>query len=89
MLVTLVGAMGTMYNSSNNTILQLNSPDNLRGRLMSVVFLSHALVPMGAAVAGTLASVVGAPWAMGSMAALVAVLAVVIWVAVPSLKVLE
>lgn len=89
MLVTLVGAMGTIYNSSNNTILQLSSPDNLRGRLMSVLFLNRALVPLGTAMAGALAAVVGAPWAMGSMATLVIVLAVAIRMAAPSLAEVE
>ncbi len=89
LLVVVVGAMGTIYNVSNWTVLQMRSPDNLRGRLLSTLFLSRALVPLGTAMAGALATVIGAPWAMGTMGALVAAFAIVIWVSVPNLVSLD
>ena len=89
LLVTLVGAMGTMYNSSNNTVLQLIVPYKLRGRVISTLFLNRAMVPLGTAMAGAMATVVGAPWAMGSMAAVVAIMAVVVRLAVPAVATLE
>ncbi len=88
-LVVLVGATGTMYNSSNNTILQLMAPDHLRGRILSTLFLNRAMVPMGTAMTGSLAAVVGAPIAMGSMAALVVALALVIRTVAPHVALVE
>lgn len=85
LLVTMVGAMGTAYNSTNNTVLQLMAPDHLRGRILSTLFLNRAMVPLGTAFIGSLAAVIGAPIAMGSMAALVVVLAVVIRVVAPQI----
>lgn len=84
-LVILTGGLNMMYNSSNNTMLQLMAPDEMRGRIMSTLFLNRAMVPMGTAMAGALATVVGAPLAMGSMAALVAIIAVAARLAVPTL----
>ncbi|MDO8691463.1 MAG: MFS transporter [Dehalococcoidia bacterium] len=89
LVVVVVGACSTAYNASNNTILQLMSPDNLRGRIMSTLFLNRAMVPMGTATIGALASVIGAPLAMGGAAALVAILAVVIRVVAPQVAALE
>ncbi|MDP2728391.1 MAG: MFS transporter, partial [Dehalococcoidia bacterium] len=89
LLVTVVGAMSTMYNSSNNTILQLMVPDNLRGRVMSTLFVSRGMVPLGTAMAGALATVIGAPLAVGAMAATVVILALVVRIAVPALVALE
>lgn len=87
--VILVGVMNTAYTSSNNTIIQLMAPDEMRGRIMSTLFLNRALVPMGTALAGALAVMVGTPVAMGSMAAAVAIMAVAARIAVPSLTTLE
>ncbi len=87
--VVMVGAAGTVYNSSNNTILQLLAPDHLRGRIMSTLFLNRAMVPMGTAAIGAAASVLGAPIAMGGAAALIIILAVAIRIVAPYVTAVE
>lgn len=67
-LLLAVGAMNTAFNSVNNTILQLAAPDHLRGRLVSILFLNRGMVPLGTALAGFLATLIGAPLAVGLMA---------------------
>src|SRR3546814_6208466 len=61
-----VGAMHIAYNASNNTILQMSVADDMRGRVLSVLFLNRGLVQLGTAFAATLASVFGVRLAVAS-----------------------
>ena len=70
----LAGAGNMVYNSANNTLLQLNAPDEYRGRVVSVLFINRAMVSLGTAFTGLLASIFGAPVALGFMAAIVMML---------------
>lgn len=56
----IVGAGGVSYMALTTTILLENSPPELQGRVMSVVSLDRGLVPLGAIIAGALASALGA-----------------------------
>jgi len=61
-LVTLaaVGACNIAGNNLANTLVQTLAPDHLRGRMMSVYMLTFfGLMPIGALLAGTSASLVG------------------------------
>ncbi|MBI4339667.1 MAG: MFS transporter [Chloroflexi bacterium] len=53
-----------VYNSTNNTILQTITPDEYRGRVMSIYMLDHGLAPLGAFVAGAVAEIAGVRFAM-------------------------
>jgi MFS family permease len=62
-----------------NTIVQTNSPDWLRGRVMSIYLTVFAgSTPIGAALAGVLSGVWGAPVAVAVGGAIVAVVALAI-----------
>lgn len=51
------------FNTTCNTVLQLNSPDNMRGRIMSVYsFVFGGLSPVGALYAGTAAKYLGSQY---------------------------
>ncbi|MFY9140292.1 MAG: MFS transporter [Thermacetogeniaceae bacterium] len=81
-LLGLTGMSMITFVTSVNTTLQLNSPDHLRGRVMSVytlVFLG--LAPLGSLFSGTVADVGGAPagLAAGAVIGLFSVAAVLIW----------
>lgn len=83
----LAGASMVLFTASVNTTLQLNTPDRLRGRIMSVYSLvMGGLTPIGSLVAGTLAQIWGAPGAflVGGVVGLVAVAAVLRWRAITS-----
>lgn len=68
------------FTASANAILQTIVPDGLRGRVMSVyVFMFLGMSPLGSLQAGTVATWIGAPYAVslsaGSLALVVALLA--------------
>jgi MFS family permease len=62
----LVGISQVFQNSLANTLLQLNAPDALRGRVMSLYFLvSHGMNSLGGLQAGLAADWLGAPLSLG------------------------
>ena len=50
------------YSATANTLLQLNTPDHLRGRVMSIYFLLFAgTTPIGGFLTGLAANHIGVP----------------------------
>lgn len=47
-----VGIGSSSYQSVNNTLLQQHTPDSMRGRIMSLLFLQRGLIPLGSLIAG-------------------------------------
>lgn len=76
LLLAAAGAFEMVYLTTNQTLLQLSIPDDMRGRVTSIVSLNMALSPIGAFIAGTGADLLG-PRAitvlMSSVAAAIAV----------------
>lgn len=79
-LVFLLGLSNQVYMTTINTILQLNLPDQLRGRVMGIYGLTWDLMPVGGMLSGTIAEFAGAPLAVAVGGVLVAGMAA--WVAV-------
>jgi MFS family permease len=82
LLLGLTGIAMLSFITSVNTTLQLNAPDHLRGRVMSVytlVFLG--LAPLGSLFSGSVAHVGGAPagLAVGAIIGMISICAVLIW----------
>jgi MFS family permease len=63
-LALLLGAASQFYITAINTVLQLNLPERLRGRVMGVYGLTWDLMPVGGTIAGTIAEIAGAPVAV-------------------------
>jgi MFS family permease len=84
-LLFVAGAMHIAYNSSNTTILQLSVDDAFRGRVLATLMTTRGLISFGTFATATLAAFIGTRWAMGSMAAVVAVFAVYVRIAAPRL----
>lgn len=80
------GSMHIAYNSSNNTILQLVVDDAYRGRVLSALFVTRGLVPLGTAAMAGLSAVVGPRAAMAGMAGIVVIFAIFLWLRVPRLR---
>jgi MFS family permease len=75
-----IGIFSVTYQTQNQTLLQVLTPGFLRGRVMSLYLLNRGTVPIGALLAGSLASAFGAGAAlrvMGSLALAVIILVVV------------
>jgi MFS family permease len=67
LVMLLVGLSHVFQNSLANTLLQMHSPDALRGRVMSLYFLvSHGMTQLGGLQAGYTADWLSAPIAVGA-----------------------
>ncbi|MBI5507643.1 MAG: MFS transporter [Deltaproteobacteria bacterium] len=70
-----------------NSLVQLHTPDYLRGRVMSVYTLTFfGLMPLGALLVGTMAARLGAPLTVMINASLVLVLALGLWFGFPAVR---
>jgi len=61
LFLALVGAAGNACMVMNNTLLQVNCHDRLRGRVMSVYMMMWGLMPLGTLPAGAIADRMGLP----------------------------
>ena len=62
------GLAQMMHTASTNTLLQLHTDDDKRGRVMSFYTVClQGMMPFGSLVAGTLANFMGGAWAMVAM----------------------
>jgi MFS family permease len=73
-----VGVCVVVYQTQNQTLLQLLAPREMRGRVMSIFLLNRGMVPLGTFVGGVLAEHLGGPLALQIMS--LAVLGVVVLV---------
>jgi MFS family permease len=69
-LGTAIGVFNVTYQTQNQTLLQVMTPRHVRGRVMSIFLLNRGLVPIGALLAGVLASHFGGAAAMRIMSVL-------------------
>lgn len=77
-LLVPVGFFMMVQMASSNTLLQMMTPDALRGRVMALyVMMFMGMAPLGALLAGSIAAIIGAPWtvAIGGLASLIGALA--------------
>jgi MFS family permease len=61
LLLIVAGFFEIIFLTTNQTVLQLSIPDNLRGRVTSVVNLNLALFPLGGLIAGAGSDLLGGP----------------------------
>ena len=85
-MLALAGFFEMIYLTTNQTLLQLSIPDALRGRVTGIVSLNAALTPVGALIAGVGADVVGAPAMTLILSSIAALIAVVVYVASPTIR---
>lgn len=75
LILVFVGATQMVYMTTNQTLLQISAPDEMRGRVMGIFVLNQGLLPLGSLLAGSLSDVFNAPFAvllMGSATCLLA-----------------
>jgi len=75
--------------SVNNTLIQMNITDEVRGRVMSVYMMTFGLMPLGTLPAGAIAESMGAPFAVTVAGGALAVFIVLMVVLRPVLWRLE
>jgi MFS family permease len=60
-MLIIVGLCQMVFMTVNNTVITSVIPDNVRGRVMSVLMMSFGLMPFGAVPAGIAAGIIGTP----------------------------
>lgn len=85
-LLVAVGSMQIAYNASNNAILQMAVPDDVRGRVLSTLFLNRGLVSLGTAFVGFLAALVGPQAAMAGTTSVIVVVAILLFLFSPTMR---
>jgi MFS family permease len=88
-LAAAAGLAGQFYMTTINAILQLNVPEQLRGRVMGIYGLTWDLMPVGGMIAGGIAEFAGAPAAVATGGLLVAGMALAVALFLPSIRRLE
>jgi hypothetical protein len=74
--------------TTNQTLLQITAPDELRGRVMGIYMLNQGLLPAGSLFAGVLADLWGAPLAVTVMGSVVLLLAGIAFIRLPTMRAL-
>jgi MFS family permease len=83
----LVGLTAILFSTMVSTMLQLESPAQMRGRIMSLMtIVMQGLNPFGAVVVGALATVVGTPVAIAAGAVVLALVGVASLVTAPAVR---
>lgn len=88
LLLVPVGFFMMLEMGASNTLIQSMSPNELRGRVMSVYSMMFmGMAPFGALGAGAVAARLGAPWTVAAGGFIAVIAAVAFWVQLPALRV--
>ncbi len=85
-IMGLMGVAQAMYLATNNTLVQVATPDELRGRVMSVYMTTWGLMPLGSLPQGVMADWFGAPVVAATTGLLGCLVVIVIAVRAPMLR---
>jgi MFS family permease len=85
-MLALSGFFEMIYLTSNQTLLQLSIPDDLRGRVTSLVTLNMGMAPLGAVYAGTGADLIGPAAVTVILSSLAAAIAVGTYLFSPTVR---
>jgi MFS family permease len=86
LLLVVVGVAQQVYMTTNNTIVQERVAGEYRGRVLSILFLSRGMIPLGTMLAGFGTAAFGVQRTMGAMAAALVLTALLtLWLA-PTLR---
>jgi MFS family permease len=88
-LMAAIGFVSMTFMMVNNTAIQMVIPDEVRGRVMSVMMMTFGLMPLGAVPAGIAAQSIGAPPVVAAGAVLFIISTLGIFAAAPSLRNLD
>jgi len=84
-----LGVASQFYMTTISTVIQVNLPNELRGRVMGIYGLAWELMPVGGMIAGAIAEFAGAPIAVGFGGFMVAGMALLVAIFYPSVRRLE
>src|SRR5207302_209530 len=76
LLLVFTGMFQMLYMTTNQTLIQVSIPDEVRGRVNGIYMLNQGLLPLGTLFAGAMSDVLSAPIVVFTMGVFVALLAV-------------
>jgi MFS family permease len=85
-LMVIIGLCHVHSHALVQTVIQSYSPAAFRGRTMAIFHLSQVVLTVGAMLFGALSSIIGAQWAVGSMAAVGALIMIGTSLALPAAR---
>jgi MFS family permease len=85
-LVLVSDVFASTFNTVNNTAIQLLIPDEVRGRVMSLMMMTFGLTPLGTLPVSAAAQAWGAPAAVAGAAAIMIVATLVLYWLSPALR---
>ncbi|MGE3271310.1 MAG: MFS transporter, partial [Chloroflexota bacterium] len=85
-LCGLMGLVQSVFLATNNTLIIVATPDELRGRVMSVYITTWGLIPLGALPQGILADQIGAPTVVAGASVICTVLVILVGLRAPRLR---
>jgi hypothetical protein len=74
---------------TTQTLLQVNSEPQYRGRVMSTCMLTFGLTRLGTIPAGAVADSFGVPWVISTLNGLFALIVLSVWRLLPEVRRLE
>jgi predicted MFS family arabinose efflux permease len=82
-----IGLSLMIYMNNSNSMVQTQTPDELRGRVLSIYSLSFfGLMPLGSLFAGALATRIGEPLTVMIAATLLGICSVLVWFKAPQVR---
>jgi predicted MFS family arabinose efflux permease len=85
-LMVIIGLCHVHSHALVQTVIQSYSPAEFRGRTMAIFHMSQVVLTVGAMLFGALSSMLGAQWAVASMAAVGALIMIGISLALPAAR---
>jgi predicted MFS family arabinose efflux permease len=85
-LMVIIGLCHVHSHALVQTVIQSYSPADFRGRTMAIFHMSQVVLTIGAMLFGALSSIIGAQWAVASMAAVGALIMIGISLALPGAR---
>jgi hypothetical protein len=85
-IMGLIGGAQAIYLASNNTLVQVATPDELRGRVMSVYMMTWGLMPLGSLPQGIIADWLGAPIVAAGTGLLACLVVILFAVRAPAIR---
>ncbi len=88
--LVVIGLSLMIYMNNSNSMVQTQTPDELRGRVLSIYSLSFfGLMPLGSLFAGSLAAQVGEPLTVMIAATLLGACSLVVWLKAPQVRLMH
>lgn len=81
-----VGMANSIYMATNNTLLQINTEDRMRGRVMSLYMMTIGLFPIAVLPASAIAESLGGPVAIGAGGAILLIFTLAMTLLRPTLR---